>query len=153
MMRDYNKCKNNVGKQEGKRKKMSINDLTIGEAREIASMFQSISGNTGNAVSGVTEQTSQSVCPFIGRHCVIRTDSDGVHVGIVISASGTEYLIGNDRRIWQWQGAFTLHEIATTGIESSSRVSVEVPESFLTQVISVVPTTQAARDAIAKCHS
>ncbi len=124
---------------------MNIEDLTIKEAREIAALFV-----TGQ-VAGLPVSGSQSPHPMVGRHCVVRTYSDGVHIGTVASVDGMQVLLQNARRVWQWKGAFTLSEVALTGVDASSRLSAAVPEIYLTQAISFTPTTEKARQTYEKC--
>ena len=83
---------------------------------------------------------------MIGKYCVIRTYSAGVHVGELVSHSGTEVALKNARRIWQWKGANTLHEIALRGVGDGSRVSDEVPEIVLTEAIEIIPCADAATE-------
>ena len=136
---------------------IDIGDLTIREARLLAAQLAGLNAAAPEAASYAPEAELGTVAakkhPFIGRHCVVRTYSDGVHVGTVAYASGTEALLTNARRIWQWKGAFTLNEVAINGIESSSRLSNSVPEIYLSQYISMVPTTELARKSYDKCGS
>jgi hypothetical protein len=81
---------------------------------------------------------------MIGKYCVIRTYSAGVHVGELVSHAGTEVALKNARRIWHWKGANTLHEIALRGVGGGSLVSDEVPEIALTEAIEIIPCADAA---------
>jgi len=81
---------------------------------------------------------------MIGKYCVIRTYSAGVHVGEVVSHSGTEVELKDARRIWRWEGANTLHEIALRGVGAGSKVSDEVPSIVLTEAIEIIPCADAA---------
>jgi hypothetical protein len=58
-----------------------------------------------------------------GEYVVVRTHYAGVHVGELVSQTGQEVCLINCRRIWHWEGANTLHEIATFGVKTGSRVS------------------------------
>jgi hypothetical protein len=89
---------------------------------------------------------------IIGKHCVVRTYSAGVHIGVVSSKEGKSVLLTNARRLWQWQGAFTLSEVATAGVSKGSRISVAVPVIELTEAIEIIPTTEAARAAFDAIH-
>ena len=76
---------------------------------------------------------------------IIRTFSAGVHVGELVSRDGREVTLANARRIWRWQGAYTLNEIASTGLDSKrSRVSAPVAQIVLTEAIEVIDTTPEA---------
>jgi hypothetical protein len=88
--------------------------------------------------------------PMIGRHCVVRTYSAGVHIGDVVAKDGTNIHLTRARRLWKWGGAFTLSEVATKGIDpKESRMGCEV-EIELTQAIELIPTTAKARDTFDK---
>ena len=71
-------------------------------------------------------------------YVVVRTYSAGVHVGILTQRKGQDVVLKEARRIWKWEGAFTLSEISQTGIKSG-KVSVQVPEIILTQAIEIIP--------------
>ena len=125
---------------------MNINDLTIGEAKELACLF------------GKKESPDTCCHPMIGKICIVRTFSAGVHVGEVAAVDnkaggqGSDVYLKNARRIWKWEGAFTLSEVATKGIKSSSRVALEIPEIYLTGVNEFIPTTKEARKTYEVCN-
>ena len=79
-----------------------------------------------------------------GRYVVVRTYSAGVHVGILQTREGREVTLTNARRIWSWQGANTLHEIALHGVGEGSRVSESVPLIALTEAIEIIPCSAEA---------
>jgi hypothetical protein len=83
---------------------------------------------------------------------LVRTYSAGVHVGTPGKLKGRELTLTNARRIWRWSGANTLHEVATSGIDTTkSRVSVPVRSITLTEVIEVIPMTASATMSLAGC--
>lgn len=71
-------------------------------------------------------------------YVVVRTNSAGVHVGMFVYRKGKEVRLTCARRIWSWQGANTLHEIALNGVRKGSRVSAEVQHIVLTEAIEVI---------------
>ena len=75
---------------------------------------------------------------MIGKYVVIRTYSAGVHIGVLLSHNGKEATLTDARRIWSWQGAFTLSEISQRGVGKESRLSITVPEIRLTEVIEII---------------
>ena len=90
---------------------------------------------------------------WIGRHVVVRTFSAGVHIGVLAEVEGQAVVLTNARRLWEWSGAFTLSEIAETGIKpSESRLSTNVPEILLIQAIELIPTSAAARSSFDATH-
>jgi hypothetical protein len=79
----------------------------------------------------------------IGKQCIIRTYSAGVHFGELVDRAGTEVLLKNARRIHYWEGAFTLNAIALNGASDNSRLSEPVPEILLTEAIEILPCSEA----------
>ena len=121
---------------------MNIEDLTIKQARELAMLFatQTIP----------TAPLSQS--PMLGRHVIARTFTAGVHIGTVKSHNGEEVVLTDARRLWKWEGAFTLSEVAKTGVAKGSRIAVTLPEILLTNVNELIPTTEVARKTFEEFH-
>lgn len=74
-----------------------------------------------------------------GSRVLVRTNSAGVHYGTLESRSGQEIHLSNARRIWSWNGALSLSEIASVGIDiKNSKLSVSVDEIILPTVIEVI---------------
>ena len=81
-------------------------------------------------------------------YCIIRTQNAGVHYGKLFE---TELGIGrvvlkNARRIWYWDGAASLSQLAKEGVSKpqNCKFSVPVPEITLLQVIEIIPCTLSA---------
>lgn len=87
---------------------------------------------------------------MIGKYCMVRTYSAGVFAGIVKELKGKEALLSNARRIWYWEGASSLSELATKGTSSPKKCKFPVPvsEVFLTEVIEIIPITEQAAATI-----
>lgn len=112
---------------------MIFDDLTIGEAKKLAFMFGGQNNNAANS----------PLSKVIGKTCVVRTYSAGVHIGKVISINGTQCELENARRLYSWQGAFTLSAVARNGISKESRMSIPI-DIFLTQAIEFIECTDEA---------
>lgn len=84
----------------------------------------------------------------IGKYCIIRTFSAGVHCGTLVARDGREVLLAGARRIFQWLGANTLHEIALNGVGPGSKISEEVPEILVTEAIEVIPCSPHAIESL-----
>jgi hypothetical protein len=82
--------------------------------------------------------------PFV----VVRTYSAGVHVGTLEAREGKEVTLSDARRIWYWQGANSLHELALTGadLKRGTRISEPVASIVLTEAIEILDTTEAAAE-------
>ena len=119
---------------------MNINDLTIGEAREIASMFG----------RDIATEAGDIAASMIGKYCVVRTYSAGVHAGIVTARNGREILLTDSRRIWYWEGAASLSQLARDGTSKPSKCKFSVPveEILVTEAVEVLPCTAESEASI-----
>ena len=90
-----------------------------------------------------TKQTTKKTAkkkPYV----VVRTYSAGVHYGVLEQRKGKEVTLSSARRLWSWQGAFTLHAVAANGIKAGSKPSEELARIDLTEAIEVLHTTAQA---------
>ena len=87
----------------------------------------------------------------IGKTCMIRTYSAGVHYGVVASKHETTVLLKDARRVWSWEGAFTLSELSQDGADSG-RISRPVPYIELTQAIEIIPMSDSAIKTLDEIH-
>ena len=80
-------------------------------------------------------------------YCIIRTYSAGVHAGYLQTRDGKEVTLVNARRIWYWDGAFTLSAMAVSGVSKpdNCKFSCVVPAITLTEAIEIIPCTDEAR--------
>ena len=87
---------------------------------------------------------------MIGKHCIVRTHSAGVFAGILKSRDGKEAVVTNARRIWYWDGAASLSQLAVDGTSKpkNCKFPVSVHEILLTDVIEIIPTTKVAQESI-----
>lgn len=87
---------------------------------------------------------------MIGKYCMVRTYSAGVFAGTIKERNGKEALLTNARRIYYWDGAATLSQLATDGTSKpkSCKFPVAVDEILLTEVIEIIPITEKAKLSI-----
>lgn len=88
---------------------------------------------------------------IIGRYCMVRTQSAGVFAGTVESREGKEVYLTDARRIWYWDGAASLSQLATSGTSrpQNCKFPAPVPEVLLTEAIEIIPISDQARKSIA----
>ena len=88
---------------------------------------------------------------MIGKTCIVRTYSAGVFLGTVKERNGKEVLLENARRIWYWDGAASLSQLANEGTSKPQNCKFPAPvaEVLLTEVIEIIPATEAAIASIA----
>ena len=86
-----------------------------------------------------------------GKYCIVRTEKAGVFAGVLVSYHNGEAVLSQARRIYWWEGAATLSQLAVDGTNNpgNCRFPVEVAEILLPQVIEVIPATEKARESIA----
>ena len=118
---------------------MDIDKLTIGEAKEVAQQFSHLA----------QPQPIKLNHPMLNRRVLIRTYSAGVHIGDLVQIDGMEGKLENALRLWQWSGGgLSLSVIANDGIKAG-RLN-RTGEVYLTNIIEIIPTTQAAEDSYVK---
>ena len=88
---------------------------------------------------------------MIGKTCIVRTYSAGVFLGTVKERNGKEVTLTNARRIWYWDGAATLSQLAKEGTSKPKNCKFPAPvdEVLLTEAIEFIPATEAAIASIA----
>lgn len=94
-------------------------------------------------------QNLEHLHPMLGKRCVIRTYSAGVHIGDVVYVSGMEVKLENALRLWKWEGGgLSLSAVANNGIKGG-RLN-RTGEVYLTNVIEFIPTTPEAEESYAR---
>jgi hypothetical protein len=88
---------------------------------------------------------------LIGKYVMCRTFSAGVFAGTLISLEDKVALLKNARRIWYWEGAATLSQLAAEGTKfpEKCKFPCEVEEVLLTEAVEIIPITDKAKESIA----
>lgn len=81
---------------------------------------------------------------------IVRTYSAGVFAGTIESRNGQEVVMRNARRLWYWEGASSLSELAMLGVSKPSKCKFpcEVDRVELLQVIEILDCTEKAEKSI-----
>lgn len=81
---------------------------------------------------------------------IIRCDKAGVFFGHIKDRNGDEAVLTDVRRIWYWEGAATLSQMAMEGVKKpeACRFTVTVPEMTVLGVIELIPCTDEAVQSI-----
>lgn len=117
---------------------MNINELTIGEAKELAALF------------GASQKQS-APHPFVGKYVIARCYSAGVHAGEVVSVDGENVILKDSRRLWNWKAkdGVALSGLAQSGLEASGcKIDTVNPEIYLTGVCELIPCAKGVRETI-----
>lgn len=83
-------------------------------------------------------------------YVLVRTYSAGVFVGELENRNGREVTLLNARRIWYWEGAASLSELAMKGTSKPNKCKFpcEVSRVLLLEVIEILDVTDEARKSI-----
>ena len=88
---------------------------------------------------------------MIGKYVIVRTYSAGVFAGTLESKDGKEVVLTNARRLWYWDGAASLSQLACEGVKKPEKCKFpqEVPTVLLTEAIEILEVTSEAQANIA----
>lgn len=86
------------------------------------------------------------------QYVIVRTYSAGVFAGHLESRSGQEVVLTKARRLWYWDGAASLSQLAMEGTSKPNKCKFpcEVARVTLIQAIEILDVTPAAKESIAK---
>lgn len=81
---------------------------------------------------------------------IVRCNGAGVFAGNIKEKNGDEVVLTNARRIWYWDGAASLSQLAMEGVTKpqNCKFTVTVPEVILFNVIEIIRCTDAAEACI-----
>ena len=84
------------------------------------------------------------------KYYIVRADRAGVFAGNIKDRKGSEVTMTNVRRLWYWDGAASLSQLATEGVSKpeNCKFTVVVPEMTILGVIEIIPCTTIAEDVI-----
>ena len=82
----------------------------------------------------------------IGKYCVVRGKNFGVFAGTVAEVDGSTVLLKCARRLWYWDGAASLSQLAAEGVKApkNCKFTVSVESIVLIGAIEIIPTTVLA---------
>ncbi|MBE6639696.1 MAG: hypothetical protein E7616_09670 [Ruminococcaceae bacterium] len=81
---------------------------------------------------------------------IVRADRAGVFFGNIKERNGSEVVMTNVRRLWYWDGACSLSQLAVDGTTKPNQCNftVVVPEMTILGVIEIIPCTDKAITSI-----
>ena len=123
---------------------MTIDDLTIGQARQLAALF----GSQG------APATPATFTPHIGKRCIIRTYASGVFCATLQAQDGRMVELHDCRRLWSWkaQESISLSSVAVNGVDPKScRFPETVPAMTVLDALEIIPASDNALASIDAC--
>ncbi len=87
-----------------------------------------------------------------GDYIICRTYSAGVFAGTLVKRDGQEVELANARRLWYWEGAASLSQLAVEGVSKPEKCKFpcEVPSVLLLEGIELLGVSARAKASIAK---
>ncbi len=86
------------------------------------------------------------------KYVIVRTYSAGVFAGELESRNGKEVVMTNARRLWYWDGAASLSQLAMEGVSKPEKCKFpcEVERVELLEAIEILDVTDKAKKIIKK---
>ncbi len=86
-----------------------------------------------------------------GDYVICRTYSAGVFAGTLVKRDGQEVELANARRLWYWEGAASLSQLAVDGVSKPEKCKFpcEVPTVLLLEGIELLGVSARAKASIA----
>lgn len=87
---------------------------------------------------------------MIGKKVIIRSDRAGVFFGTLKEKNGNEVTLTECRRLWYWDGAASISQLAVNGTVRPDRCqfTVVVDEICILGVIEIIPCSDNAIESI-----
>lgn len=81
-----------------------------------------------------------------GKKVIIRGDRSGVFFGTLKERSGQEVRLTDCRRLWYWEGANSISQLAAEGTKKPEgcKFTVSVEEIIIVDAIEIIPCTAEA---------
>lgn len=85
-----------------------------------------------------------------GKYVIVRGDRSGIFFGIFENQNGQEVELKECRRIWYWDGACSISELALNGTAKpdNCKFTVTIDEILLIDGIEILPCTEKAIKSI-----
>ena len=87
---------------------------------------------------------------YEGKYVIVRCDRAGVFAGILNEREGQEITLTDCRRLWYWDGAASISQLAVDGTKapSSCKFTMVVEEITILDAIEIIPCTEEAEKSI-----
>ena len=84
------------------------------------------------------------------KFCIVRCYGAGVFMARVESLDGQTAQLRDARRLWYWDGAASISQLAMEGVKApeNCKFTVTIPQMTVTQVIEIIPCTDKAVESI-----
>ena len=126
---------------------MNIDDLTYGQLKEIASMFNGI-----GAKSKIEAAGSDIFKSCVGKYVIVRSRNEGINAGYLEAADSTGCVLTNARRIYRViskDKKLSWYEgVSVSGLGGQSKISGKTKKKIICEDYSLTICTEVARLSI-----
>lgn len=87
---------------------------------------------------------------MLGKKVIVRSTRAGVFYGTLKSKDRDEVVVTDCRRLWYWEGAVSLNQLAVDGTikPDKCRFTMAVPEILICSVVEIIPCSEKAIKSI-----
>ena len=87
---------------------------------------------------------------MLGKKVIVRAKNAGVFYGVLESKEGNEVVLTNARKLWYWDGACAVEELAVSGTlkPNNCKFTVKIKSTGIIGVTQILPTTKNAQKSI-----
>ena len=87
---------------------------------------------------------------LIGKKVIIRGERSGVFFGTIAERNGREVTLNNCRRLWYWDGAASISQLAAEGTvkPTKCKFTITVESIVILDAIEITPCTDKAINSI-----
>lgn len=121
---------------------MNIDDMTIGQAKQLASLFGSTGPSDGAGVAA----------SMVGKWVLVRSRNEGINFGRVIAADSAGVVLAEAQRLWYHKPASKkaawYEGVAKYGPSSDTKVSCVVSEKAIIEDYSMTECTEEAKEML-----
>lgn len=109
---------------------------------ELIKEFETPAKNSNSAAVTEVKESPVANDPLVGQLVLVRTYASGVHFGTLLKNEGRLIELKDARRIWSWEKAFTLNQVAKNGVGENSKISLAVDFIRILDGLEIMPITE-----------
>lgn len=122
---------------------MNIDDLTIGQVRELQSLIGSNSQEKPN---------SQLTKKLVGKYVIVRSRNEGINAGEIVAIDETGVILKDARRIYYHRPkdrkTSWYEGVSVSGLSEDSKISCEVEQKAIIEDYSITVCSEKAKESI-----
>ena len=87
---------------------------------------------------------------YVGKKVIVRANRAGVFFGTLVETDNTTATLSDVRKLWYWDGACAVEEIAINGVEKpeNCKFTVPVTEMVINEWIQIIPCSEKSIKSI-----